>query len=107
MKLHITYAPESDTLDIGNGLPGSDGQQIADRLTAFFGDGEDTVGITLEYAVELLAPCVKESVSGREDVSRQATTGTDLEIYYFPQTDTLDHRQRSTRRRRLRRRRPT
>ena len=90
MKLKISYDPESDTLDIGNGLPGSNGQQIADRLTAFFGDSEDTVGITLENAVELLAPCLKGSVSGREDVSRQATTGTDLEIYYFPQTDTLD-----------------
>ena len=90
MKLQISYDPESDTLDIGNGQPGNDGQQIADRFTAFFGDGEDTVGITLENAVELLAPCLKESVSGRADVSRQATTGTDLEIYYFPQTDTLD-----------------
>ena len=90
MKLQISYDSESDTLDIGNGLPGNDGQIVADRLTAFFGDGEDTVGVTLENAVELLAPCLKESVSERADVSRQVATGTDLEIYYFPQTDTLD-----------------
>ena len=90
MKLQITHDPESDTLDIGSGQPGSEGQPVADRLTAFFGDGEDAVGVTLENAVELLAPCLKESVSGRADVSRQATTGTDLEIHYFPQTDTLD-----------------
>ena len=90
MKLNIFYDPESDTLDIGNGKPGSDGQPVADRLTAFFGDGEDAVGITLENAVELLAPCLKESASERTDVSRQATTTTDLEIHYFPQTDTLD-----------------
>lgn len=90
MKLQISYDVESDTLYIGNGLPGSNGQQVADRLTAFFGDGEDTVGITLEHAVELLAPCLNESVSERADVSRQATTGSDLEIFYFPQTDTLD-----------------
>ena len=50
MKLQISYDPESDTLDIGNGLPGNDGQVVADRLTAFFGDGEDTVGVTLENA---------------------------------------------------------
>ena len=90
MKLQITYDPESDTLDIGNGQPGSYGQQVADRLTAFFGDGEDTVAITLENAADLLAPCLKESGSERTGVSRQATTGTDLEIHYFPQTDTLD-----------------
>ena len=90
MKLQISYDPESDTLDIGNGLPGNDGQVVADRLTAFFGDGEDTVGVTLENAVELLAPCLRDSVSEPADVSRQVTTDTDLEIYYFPQTDTLD-----------------
>ena len=84
------YDPESDTLDIGNGKSGSEGQPVADRLTAFFGDGEDAVGITLENAVELLAPCLKESASGRTDVSRRATTSTDLQIHYFPQTDTLD-----------------
>ena len=90
MKLRISYDAKSDTLDIGNGLPGSNGQPVADRLTAFFGNGEDTVGITLENAAELLAPCLKESISQRADVSRQTTTGTDLEIHYFPQTDILD-----------------
>ena len=90
MQLQISYDPESDTLYIGNGLLGNDGQPVADRLTAFFGDGDDIVEVTLENAVELLAPCLKESFAERADVSRQATTGTDLEIHYFPQTDTLD-----------------
>ena len=62
MKLCISYDPESDTLDIGNGLPGSDGQPVADRLTAFFGDadGDDVVGVTLENAVEVLAPYLQQ-----------------------------------------------
>ena len=66
MKLQITYDPETDTLDIGNGLPGNDGQAVADRLTAFFGDGENTVGVTLENAVEVLAPYLLEFMTVRD-----------------------------------------
>lgn len=66
MKLNIFYDPASDTLDIGNGKPGSEGQPIADRLTAFFGDGDDIVGITLENAVEMLAPYLSECMAQRE-----------------------------------------
>ena len=63
MKLEISYDPESHTLDIGNGLPGSDGHLIADRLAAFFGDGDDVVGITLENALEVLAPYLRKYVT--------------------------------------------
>ena len=90
MKLQISYDPQTDTLDIGNGLPGSDGQPVADRLTAFFGDGEDTVGITLENAVEILTPLLKDHNPERKFAKYEAETDTDLEIFYFAQTDTLD-----------------
>ena len=63
MNLQITYDPESDTLDIGNGLPGSDGHVIADRLTAFFDADEDVVSVTLENAVELLSPYLREHMT--------------------------------------------
>ena len=66
MKLEISYDPQSDTLDIGNGLQGSEGQQIADRLTTFFGDGDDIVGVTLENAVEMLAPYLSEYMAQQE-----------------------------------------
>ena len=105
MKLQISYDPQTDTLDIGNGLPGSDGQPVADRLTAFFGDGEDTVGITLENAVEILTPLLKDHNPERKFAKYEAETDTDLEIFYFAQTDTLDLGNAPARRRRLRHRR--
>ena len=63
MKLEISYDPESDTLDIGNGQPGSDGQPVADRLTAFFDSNDEVVSVTLENAVEVLAPYLREHIS--------------------------------------------
>ena len=45
MKLDIFYDPNSDTLDIGNGKPASEGYVV------FF---------TLENAVEVLAPYLRE-----------------------------------------------
>ena len=65
MKLQISYDPQSDTLDIGNGLPGSDGQQIADGFTAFF-DDDDVVSITLENALEILTPYLRDAFDYRE-----------------------------------------
>lgn len=62
MKLKISYDPESDTLDIGNGEPGSDGQPIADRLTAFFDSNDEVVSVTLENAAEMLAPYLRDYV---------------------------------------------
>ena len=63
MKLDIFYDPQSDTLDIGNGQPGNDGQPIADRLTAFFDGNDEVVSITLENAVEVLAPYLQEHIA--------------------------------------------
>ena len=62
MKLKISYDPDSDTLDVGNSKPGNDGQPVADRLTVFFGDADEVVGITLENAAEVLAPQLNEKI---------------------------------------------
>ncbi len=71
MNLAIAYAPESDTLDLGNGLAGSDGQQVADRLTVFF-DEDEVVGITLENATEVLAPLLQRLFAYREELLEPA-----------------------------------
>ena len=63
MKLKISYDPESDTLDIGNGQTGNDGQPITDRLTAFFDGNDEVVSVTLENAVEALAPYLQEHIA--------------------------------------------
>lgn len=62
MKLKIYYDPETDTLDIGNGRPGSDGQPVAERLVAFFDENDEVVSITLENASEVLAPFLRERI---------------------------------------------
>ena len=69
MRLEISYDPESDTLDIGNGQPGSDGQPVADRLTAFFDADEEVVGITLENAAQVLAPYLSEYIADRQPLA--------------------------------------
>ncbi|MXX93070.1 MAG: DUF2283 domain-containing protein [Chloroflexi bacterium] len=63
MKLKIYYDPETDTLDIGNGRPGNDGQPVAERLVAFFDENDEVVSITLENASEVLAPFLKERIA--------------------------------------------
>lgn len=65
MKLKICYDPETDTLDIGNGRPGSDGQPVAERLVAFFDENDEVVSITLENASEVLAPFLKDRIADR------------------------------------------
>ncbi len=69
MKLQISYDPESDTLDIGNGQPGSDGQPVADRLVAFFDANAEVVSITLENATEVLAPYLSRYIADREPLA--------------------------------------
>ena len=60
MKLDIYYDPESDTLDIGNGKPASEGYDVAENLTAHVDTDGDVVFVTLEHAVEVLAPYLRE-----------------------------------------------
>ena len=65
MKLDIFYDPESDTLDIGNGKPASEGYDVADRLSAHVDSEGDVVFFTLENAVEVLAPYLREHMNPR------------------------------------------
>ena len=60
LKLEIYYDPKSDTLDIGNGSPASEGDDVADNLTAHVDANGDVVFVTLEHAVEVLAPYLRE-----------------------------------------------
>ena len=56
MKLSIYYDSETDTLSLWNGRAASDGDDVADNLTADFDAEGDVVGFTLEHAAELLGP---------------------------------------------------
>lgn len=60
MKLDIYYDPESDTLDIGNGQPASEGYDVAENLTAHVDAEGDVVFVTLEHAAKVLAPYLRE-----------------------------------------------
>ncbi len=54
MKLDIYYDAETDTLSLWNGLPASEGEDVADNLVADFGRDGCVVGFTLEHAGEVL-----------------------------------------------------
>lgn len=56
MKLSIYYDPATDTLSLWNSRAASDGDDVADNLTADFDQEGGVVGFTLEHATELLAP---------------------------------------------------
>ena len=66
MKLDIYYDPESDTLDIGNGQPAAEGYDVAERLTAHVDADGDVVFLSLENAVEVLAPYLREHLVEHE-----------------------------------------
>ena len=66
MRLKISYDPDTDTLDLGNGRPGSDGQPVADRLVAFFDENDEVVGITLENASKVLGPLLSERIAAND-----------------------------------------
>ncbi len=65
MKLEIYCDPESDTLNIGNGQPASEGYDVADRLSAHIDSEDDVVFFTLENAVEVLAPYLRKHMTAR------------------------------------------
>ena len=54
MKLNIYYDAETDTLSVWNGVPASEGEDVAEHLVADFNDDGDVVGFTLEHAGEVL-----------------------------------------------------
>ena len=66
MKLEIYYDPESDTLDIGIGQPASEGYDVADQLTAHVDAEGDVVFVSLEHAVQVLAPYLHEYMTDDE-----------------------------------------
>ena len=66
MKLDIYYDPESDTLDIGNGQPAAEGYDVADNLTAHVDADGDLMFVSIEHAVEVLAPYLREYMTRTE-----------------------------------------
>ena len=66
MKLVIHYDPRSDTLDIGNGQPTSEGYDVAERFTAHVDAKGDVVFVSLENAVEVLAPYLSKYMAEQE-----------------------------------------
>ena len=56
IKLEIHYDPKSDTLDIGNCQPATEGYDIAENLTAHVDAQGDVVFISVEHAAKILTP---------------------------------------------------
>ena len=54
MKLNIYYDAETDTLSLWNGVPASEGEDVAEHLVADFDNDGNVVGFTLEHAGETL-----------------------------------------------------
>ena len=54
MKLNIYYDAETDTLSLWNGVPASEGEDVAEHLVADFDNDGNVVGFTLEHAGEML-----------------------------------------------------
>ena len=54
MKLHIYYDAETDTLSLWNGVPASEGEDVAEHLVADFDNDGNVVGFTLEHAGKVL-----------------------------------------------------
>ena len=54
MKLNIYYDAESDTLSLWNGVPASEGEDVADNLVADYASDGCVVGFTLEHAAKVL-----------------------------------------------------
>ena len=66
LKFEIYYDPKSDTLDIGNGSPASEGDDVADQLTAHVDAQGNVVFVSLEHAVEVLAPHLHDYMTREE-----------------------------------------
>ena len=79
--LEILYDKETDTLDVGNGLPASNGEDIALYVIVFF-DNEDQYNmVTIENAAELLLPHLtgaKETAAGGTPDSGAGFVSTEI-----------------------------
>ena len=62
MKLQIRYHQESDTLWLGNGRPTPNGEDVAERVIAFFDDDDQPNAVMIENAAEILLPILQASV---------------------------------------------
>ena len=61
--------PHTDTLDIGNSKSAAEGYDLADNVTAHVDHDGDVVFVTLEHAVEVLAPYLGRYIADRESLA--------------------------------------
>ncbi len=66
LPLKIDYDPESDTLFLSNGLPASNGEDIAENVTAFFDDNNQPNAVMIEHAAKLLLPILTAAEKSTE-----------------------------------------
>ena len=64
-KLDIFYDPETDTLDIGNGIPACYGEDVAENLTAHTTEEGEVVFFVLSNASEVLFPYLYEAMKAK------------------------------------------
>jgi hypothetical protein len=63
--LDIFYDSETDTLDIGNGLPACFGEDVAENLTAHTSEEGEVVFFVLSHASEVLLPHLYDAMKAR------------------------------------------
>lgn len=64
-KLDIFYDPETDTLDIGNGLSACYGEDVAENLTAHTTEEGEVVFFILSNASEVLFPYLYDAMKAK------------------------------------------
>lgn len=78
MKLDIYYDAETDTLSLWNGVPATEGEDVAENLVADFGRDGCVVGFTLEHAAKVLKADLSElgTPTGSEVDTLPISSGT-------------------------------
>ena len=66
MELEIQYFPQTDTLYIGTSQIANEGYDLATNVIAHSTEDGEVVGITLEHAVQVLAPHLSEYMTNRQ-----------------------------------------
>ena len=61
-RLIVTYCKEIDVLDLKNGEPVKDGEDVSAGLVVFYNEADELVRFTLEDAAKLLLPCLQEII---------------------------------------------